>query len=125
MGIRQVPREGRWPSGDSRDLAELRFSPEELASQFGLTFEHLHDDLDWLQLAAIELPDGSHAWLYHYQGDADAGTFVRIDAQADLAQSKAQLERLLHLTEQDIRWTTLNATQPKTSYLVERLGTVE
>jgi hypothetical protein len=99
MVVRQIPRKERWPSGDSRDLAELRHSPEDLASQFGFTFEQLHDDLDWLQLAAIELPDGSHAWLYRYRGDQDNGTFVRVDAHADLAHAKAQLAHLLHLNE--------------------------
>ena len=66
-----------------------------------VTFEQLHNDLDELQLAVIELPDGSPAWLYRYRGDQGTGTFVRVDAHADLARAKAQLERLLHLNVND------------------------
>lgn len=116
MVVRQVVRQDRWPSGDSRDLAELRVSLEDLASQFGLTFEHLHDDLDELQLAAIELPDGSPAWLYRYRGDQSTGTFVRVDAHADLAGAKAQLAHLLHLKDQDVLWSASDSSSSKTSF---------
>lgn len=116
MDVRQVPRQERWPSGDSRDLAELRFSPEELASRFNLTFEHLHDDLDWFQLAVIELPDGSQAWLYRYRGDQDTGTFVRVDAHADFARTKLQLGRLLHLNKQDFLWSAPDSSPRKASF---------
>lgn len=116
MVVRQVARQDRWPSGDSRDLAELRASPEDLASQFGLTFEHLHDDLDELQLAAIELPDGSPAWLYRYRGDQSTGTFVRVDAHVDLLRATTQLTQLLQLKDQDILWSAPNSSSSKTSF---------
>ena len=116
MAIRQIPRENRWPSGNSRDVVELRFSPEELASRFGLDFERLHDDLDWLQVAAIELPDGSQAWLYRYRGDDDAGTFVRVDAHADLVRARTQLQRLLNLSERDVRWAAPDSAPRETSF---------
>ena len=116
MVVRQIPRQVGWPSGDSRDLAELRFSPEELARRFGLTFEQFHDDLDWLQLAAIELPDGSQAWLYRYHGDQNAGTFVRVDAHSDLARARVQLERLFLLSEQDILWSAPGSLPRRASF---------
>jgi len=81
-----------------------------------ITFEQLHDDLDELQLAAIDLPDGSPAWLYRYRGDQDTGTFVRVDAHADLARAKAQLERLLHLNDRDILWAASGPMPPRASF---------
>ncbi len=107
MAVQQIPRRESWPSGNSRDLSELCFSPEELASQYGL---------DWLQLAAIDLQDGSPAWLYRHRGDGDAGTFVRVDAMVDVAQARVQLERLLGLTERDFLWTAAGSAPRETSF---------
>jgi hypothetical protein len=104
MRVHQVVPHQRWPSGDSRDLAEIRFAPDELATRFGLQFEEDLDDLDWFKLAALQLPDGSQVWLYKYRGDQFTGTAVRADAGADFAKTKEQLKQALDLSEDDLLW---------------------
>lgn len=106
MSIRQVPPHARWPSGDSRALATIRFSPEELAARYGLVFERGCDDLDWYQLAAIALPDGAQVWLIRHRGNPAPGTVVDIDAGADFARTKAQLTQALGLTDADFLWVS-------------------
>jgi hypothetical protein len=104
MHIQQVVPHDHWPSGDSRDLAEIRFAPDELAARFGLRFEDDLDDLDWYKLAALHLPDGSQVWLYRYRHDPSPGTAVRADAGADFAKTKEQLKQALDLSEDDLLW---------------------
>jgi len=103
--VHQVPLQ-RWPSGDSKDLAELRLSPEELGRRYGLSFEELHDDLDDFRVAAIALPDGSNLWLYRYRHEPEPGTAVRVDAAADFRKAKAQLAQVLGLTADDFLWVS-------------------
>ena len=112
MHVPQVAPHDYWPSGGSRDLAEIRFSPEELAERYGLTFTTGDDDLDRYQLAAIRLPDASQAWFIKHRGDQFPGTLVRVDADADLPRSKALLTQTLGLTERDFAWVAPGAAGP-------------
>ena len=104
MHVRQVRPHHHFPSGDSRALVELRFDPEELAARYGLTFAEDYDDLDWFELAAIELGDGSQAWLTKYRGEQEPGTTVYVDAGADPVAAKEQLARALGLGDEDFCW---------------------
>ena len=115
MHVQQVHRHEYWPSGDSRDLAEVRFSPEELASRYGLRFEEGLDDLDYFKLAAIALADGSQAWFIKYRGDQYPGTLVRVDASADLGQAQELLQRALGLADEDFPWIAPGAAAPEAS----------
>ena len=104
MSIRQVAPHPVFPSGDSRDLAELRFSPDELTARRGLHFTERQDDLDAFKLAAIELADGVQAWFIKYRGDQYPGTLVRVDAAADPGMTKRQLVQALDLRDEDFSW---------------------
>ena len=119
--IHQVRPYKRWPSGDSRALAVLRLSPEELASRFGLVFEVHDDDLDVFTLAAIQLPDGSQAWLERHEGDPEDNTLAHVDSDANLCQAKEELKQVLELTDSDFAWISPAAeedhqTHPKRAW---------
>lgn len=115
MPVQQVRPDDHFPSGDSQALATLRFSPEALAERHGLTFEEDNDDLDWFQLAAMALPDGSRAWLMRHQGNPEPGTIVYVDAGAELATAKAHLTRALGLREEDFSWVAPELVVPVAS----------
>jgi len=87
MGIYQVTPYERWPSGDSRPIVMLRANPAELHERYGLLFEHDTDDLDDYDLAAIELPDSTQAWLMRHVGNHVPGTIVYVDARADFERA--------------------------------------
>jgi hypothetical protein len=84
----------------------LRFSPDDLAVRFGLSFDACHDDLDEYELAAIELPDGSQAWLERHGGDPAGTTLAHVDANANLRVAKGDLQQLLELTDDDFVWVS-------------------
>lgn len=102
--VKQVVPHPLFPSGDYRDLAEVRLNPTELAARYGVRFEQRLDDLDSFELAAIVLADGSQAWLLKYRGDQFSGTLVRVDANGDLSNAKAMLAHALDLGEADFAW---------------------
>ncbi len=112
MPAQQVRPHDHFPSGDSRALATLRFSPEELAECFELAFEEGFDGLDWFALAAIALPDGSQAWLMRHQGNPEPGTVVYVDADADLDQARAQVVQVLVLSPEDFLWVSPFVASP-------------
>lgn len=87
-------------------LAVLRFSPVDLSSRHGLTFERRHDDLDEFQLAAIALPDGSQAWLERHCGDPVDNTLAHVDAGANLRLAKQDLQLVLDLSDDDFVWVS-------------------
>jgi|SRR5579884_405868 len=113
MPIRQVTPHKHFPSRDSRALATLRFSPEELAARYGLEFEEDYDDLDCFKLAAIALEDGNQAWLMRHRGNPEPGTDVYVDSLADLAATREQLERILGVTDADFTWFAPGAETKK------------
>lgn len=112
MHVPQVRPDDRFPSGDGRPLATLRFSPEELATRFGLTFEEDYDDLDWFDLAAIALPDRSQAWLMRHRGNPEPGTTVYVDASAHPARTKELVQQVLGLADEDFCWIAPAADAP-------------
>lgn len=104
--VHQVPRHQFFPSGDCRDLVELRLSPAALTARHGLTFEELVDDLDEFEVAAIALADGTQVWLYRYRRDPSPGTAVRVDSHADFARTKGLLADALGLVDADFLWVS-------------------
>ncbi len=120
MAVRQVKPGKQFPSGEYRNLAELPFSPEELTERYGLTFEDDADDLDDYKLAAIELPDRSHAWFIKYRGDDAGGTLVRIDADANPTRAMALLEQIIGLHAADFLRINPNVRTGPVSDLLER-----
>lgn len=103
--VEQVAPYRFWPSGDSRALAVLRFSPEELSRRYRLRFEEDYDDLDCYRLAAIRLPDGNQAWLMHYRGDPEFET-TDVDVAALSSATLRQVIAVLGLSSSDILWTS-------------------
>ena len=112
MLVQQVYPDDRFPSGDGRPLATLRFSPEELAKRLGLAFEEGYDDLDWVELAAIARPDQSQACLMRYRGSPEPGTTVYVHASAHPAKALALVTGALGLSDGDLRWVAPGAEAP-------------
>ncbi len=97
-----------FPSGDSRPIAVLAGEPSTLARRYGLHFAEGLDDLDRFQFATIDLGDCCQAVLYKHFGDANPGTVVRIDANADVSSARRELTVRLALTDADILWWSPN-----------------
>ncbi len=106
MPVQQVTPTNRFPSGDYRDLVELRLTPEDLAMQYHLRFAHHVDGLDRYRLAAIPLDDDAQTWLLKYDGDRRGGTLIRVDAGIDLTRAKRLLKEKLDLRESDFVWVS-------------------
>lgn len=106
MQVHQVRPYKQWPSGDSRPIVMLRANPAELHARYGLQFEHDTDDLDDYDLAAIELPDRTQAWLMRHVGNHVPGTIVYVDASVNFEQAKDFLIDALSLSPLEIVWTT-------------------
>ncbi len=104
MSVHQVKPLKLWPSGDSRPVAVLRYSPAELSKRYHLRFKEYSDDLDVFRLAAIELDNGEQVWLQRYEHDPKRGTVILADAQADVVKSLAQVLQTLHLQLTDVDW---------------------
>lgn len=102
--LAQVQPYERFPSGDSRDLAELSFTPEQLTKRYGLRFAEGTDDFDAFQLAAIDLADGAQAWFLRYRGEQEPGMAVLIDRGADPTLMMGLLEHALGLPKSAFRW---------------------
>jgi hypothetical protein len=102
--LKQVEPYARFPSGDSRDLAEVPFTPEQLTKRYGLRFAEDADDFDTFRLAAIDLTDGAQAWFMRYRGEQGPGTAVLIDHDADPTLMMDLLENALGLPKSAFRW---------------------
>jgi hypothetical protein len=111
--VKQIPPHA-WPSGDSKHIAVVRFNPEHFMEKFGLQFENELDGLDYFQLAAVELPDGSQTFLTRYAHEViDPGTIFSIDSQAEDKNAQLQITEIFTFTEKDFIWTS--EEHPKTS----------
>src|SRR5437868_2875254 len=106
MQVHQVRPYMQWPSGDSRPIVRLRANPAELQERYGILFEHDSDDFDEYDLAAIELPDRTQAWLMRHVGNPESGTIVYVDASVNFEQAKDFLVDMLSLSPQEITWIT-------------------
>ena len=104
MKLHQVSPQMHWPSGDSRPLAVLPFTIADLSSRYGLTFDAGIDDLGRYHFAAIELGEGQQAWLTKYEGDANPGTVVLIDSDADVDDAQSLLGRALGVKRDAFLW---------------------
>jgi hypothetical protein len=102
-----------FPSGDSRPIAVLEFSPDELATRLGIVFEKGYDDFDSYELAAIEIrpadsPDIGQVWLFRYQGWPYPGTELLIDSLEDGARILPIVLDALSLSEHNVSWNPLD-----------------
>jgi hypothetical protein len=88
----------------------LFLEPDALAARYGFRFEEGYDELDYFERAAIELAEGTQAWLMRHRGNPVPGTIVFVDAAADPAGARALLQQALGLTEVDFRWVAPGAT---------------
>ena len=114
MPVRQIAPY-RWPSGDNRPIATLALDPAELTARYGLVFEEGWDNLDYLQRAAIELADGSQAWLMRHRGDRSPGTVVYVDAAADFGRARNLVLQALELTPAAFIWVAPDPEPAATS----------
>lgn len=114
MPIRQISPY-RWPSGDNRPIATLALDPAELTARYGLVFEEDWDNLDYLQRAAIELADGTPAWLMRHRGDPHPGTVVYVDAAAHFGKARNLVLQSLNLTPAAFSWVAPDPEPAATS----------
>ena len=95
----------RWSSGTERPLLTIASEPADLAARFGLQFAREFDDLDWYEIAALDLKSGLHVHLRRYQGNPEPGTTAYVDGAVDLRFAALELIEALDLESDDLRWT--------------------
>lgn len=98
-------RMGRWPSGDSRQIAALALDARDLARLYGASFVRYDTDgLGFCEGAGIRLPSGRHLLLARYDHPSDFGTVVEADWMDDPADARRELLAALELDEQVFTW---------------------
>jgi hypothetical protein len=102
LNVKQLARDQR-PRGDPRPLAVLPWEPDEMP----LTFEDTFDDLDYVKVAEIELPDGWQFSLRRHRGSPTHGVAVYVVADdSKMVQALASLLRSLRLTRDRLIWVS-------------------
>ena len=93
-----------WPSGDSKPIAILKFSPEELSQKYHMEFEEDFDGLDYFKLAALDAAEIGQIWFMRYKNEPDSGTTLLIDSKADMRAALAFVRKHLMLSQDDFSW---------------------
>jgi hypothetical protein len=94
-----------WPGGRSKTIAVLRWPPEEIADQAGVTFETGIDDLDYWQALAIETGSVGQLWLWRYLRNPFPGTEVLADLSVTVRDALAATLATLRISASDFTWT--------------------
>jgi hypothetical protein len=104
MTVNQVVPHRKWPSGDARPIAVLKFSPEELSVRYGLDFESGCDDFEEYQYAALANKQIGQIWLWRYQNSPDSGTNIIVDIGVDIALALSLVLETLGITFEELTW---------------------
>jgi len=113
MNIRELNPDTKFPSGDGRPVAVLRFAPDALAQQYGIEFVRGADDFDYYQTAVIAPSDGPITRLLRYDHDPDPGTAVYADSRLDVEQAQRAVFHLLKLAREDFTWLAERTVQSR------------
>lgn len=109
--VKQVEPWTKWPSGDSKTVAVLRSTPEELEAKFGLKFEHCSDDLDGYDIAAVAVGEIGQLWLWRYEHAPEGATEVVVDSAVTNSRALASLDELLEPLKTRVVWTEATAAR--------------
>lgn len=104
MQIQQVPPHQQFPSGEARPIATLRFSPSEISTRFGISFEDGFDDFDHYTLAALQDMNIGQIWLFRYFHSPESGTEILVDSSTNVAKALSVVIAMLELTTDDLIW---------------------
>jgi hypothetical protein len=97
-------QEGRWPSGDAKPIAVLRFSPDEVEERLNIKFTDGRDDLDAFREVAFRLESGRLLLLVRYQNDPFPGTQVQADSMDRPEDARRDLLQAFGLDEDAFSW---------------------
>ncbi len=104
MTVNHVEPYRKWPSGDARPIAVLKFSPEELSVRYGLDFERGCDDFEEYQYATLANKQIGQIWLWRYQNSPDSGTNIIVDIGVDIDLALDVVLETLDITIEDLTW---------------------
>jgi hypothetical protein len=93
-----------WPSGDCKPIVELTYSPDEIASKWGLQFKREQDDLDWYWGSHTKSPTIGPVVLMRHENTSSRGTLVYVDYKLDRAVAVKAIKELFQLDDLDIIW---------------------
>lgn len=112
--VKQVSSDS-WAPRDTRPIAFLKSRATDLARRFHLRFEDDEDDLDFLRVAVIELPDGIRLGLFDRRRSPQKGIEVRADEDLHPAVALSSFLLATGLRDEALLWTTplaVNASGP-------------
>lgn len=101
--FRQISEEG-WPPSETRPVAALRFSPDELSKKIGLVFTESDADFDTSYGAVVELPSGVTVGLFRYKNNPAPGTGLYVEENRDAGSVIAEFLASAGLEESDVTW---------------------
>jgi hypothetical protein len=110
--VEQVQPYEYWPGGDSKHLAVIARSPENLTDEFRLVFQTDVDDLDTFRIAAIRLSSGEQVWLEQHSGDPSNHVLVLVDITANGQQIIEELIHELGLAADHLFWISPEVSHP-------------
>jgi hypothetical protein len=94
-------------------VAIIDLSTEELQSRRTLQFERTFDDLDYLDAALLELPEGQRFALTRHANAPDGGTTISVfEADSFDSQLLQQILRSLDIEKTQLRWTAPQFAHP-------------
>lgn len=111
--MKQAKPVDAWPSGEAWTSAILNRSPEDLAREFGISFESGRDDLDSYSLAAIESPRVGQFWLLRHLHAPMRGTEVLVDRATSRDASLAAVKAELGLGREAFEWVSSATDAPE------------
>lgn len=103
----------RWPGGIDKAVVILRAEPPELASRYGIAFTRDVDDLDWHQVAIVQLPSGRPVMFIRYEGSPGPGTEVAVDHNDSLDAAWEELRAVLGIDDSATSWRSEFMGQPR------------
>lgn len=101
--LNTAPFQG-WPSGNYRDLLELRITSNEISERTGLVFVRQRDDLDWGYFSHYFDDVIGPVVVIEYENMPGKTTSILVDRQIEVAAAIAQVRKTLDLSETEIAW---------------------
>ena len=94
----------KWPSGQNRPIAVLNLEPAEISARYGIRFTVDRDDLDFADVATVELGSGRHLIFVRYRNHPSPGTEVGADLEDDWIEARQELLQALRLDRSAVTW---------------------
>src|SRR5215469_5944114 len=92
----------RWPSGDYKDIMQLKLSSGALSERFGLKFLRDKDDLDWANFFRYKDELVGPILLIEYDNIPGGGISVQVDKEVSTEMAVKRIRDTFQISDKDI-----------------------